>query len=94
MDFLGIVESILGEALLAVVNVLVAILPTSPFESVMHYFSEFEYLPYINYFIPVEAILAVMELWLGAVGFWYVYCFFAKIISWVSSSGNSSMNVK
>lgn len=94
MDVVGLVESILGDALLAIVNVLVAILPTSPFESVMYYFSKFEYLPYINYFIPVDAILAFMELWITAVALWYVYCFVIDIIGWVSSSGNTSVSVK
>lgn len=94
MDILGLIDSVLGAALLAVVNVLVAILPTSPFESVMYYFSQFEYLPYINYFIPVDAILAVTELWITAVAFWYAYCFVMDIIGWVSSSGNTSVSVK
>lgn len=62
-------------------DVLVWILPTSPFRSCIDYFSNFEYLPYINYFLPIDAFVAILETYLTAVVLWYVCQFVNGIIS-------------
>lgn len=54
------------------------ILPGSPFLAYMG-LSEFnEYLPYINYFIPIDAFIVMSEAWLAALSIWLVFKFGVK----------------
>lgn len=87
MDILGYLEYAVGSILLSVVEVLVKILPTSPFTAYMHYFSESQYLKYINYFVPIDVCVAIMETWLVCVALWYAYGFVRDIMQWVSGYG-------
>lgn len=91
MDFLGIIEYGCATLLELVVELCTAILPTSPFQTFMDYFSQFEYLPYINYFLPIDAFCAVFELWLTSVIMWYVWCFVMDALGWVSSYGSGGV---
>ena len=85
MDIIGGLEYVIATLLSGVVKILVAILPTSPFAAFQHYFSEFKYLKYINYFLPVDIFLSIMEAWLLCIALWYVWCFISDIMGWVSS---------
>lgn len=91
MDILGTLQYVLSSALLAVVEFITSILPTSPFVKYMHYFSESKYLKYINYFIPIDVCVAIMETWLLCVALWYAYGFFRDIINWVSGYGSGAV---
>lgn len=88
MDFLGIVKYGIANVLSLLVELCCAILPTSPFETFLDYFSKFEYLPYINFFLPIDAFCAVFEAWLSCVLLWYVWQFVMDVISWVSGYGS------
>lgn len=87
MDVLGTLKYALASVLSIVVDFFCAILPTSPFNEYMHYFSEFEYLQYINYFLPIDTFVAIMETWLVCVALWYAYGFLKDIITWISGYG-------
>lgn len=85
-----IIKGALSGLLLSVVELITSILPKSPFTGYMHYFSESKYLKYINYFIPVDVIITIMETWLLCVALWYAYGFLKNIVTWVSSYGGVS----
>lgn len=91
MDILGIIKYGIAKVISVVVNLVVAILPTSPFQAYLNYFSEFEYLPYINYFLPIDTFIVIFEAWLAGVALWYVYCFIMDVIGWVSGYGSGGV---
>ena len=66
-----------------VLSVVLALLPDSPFQLLTRNNTVIEYLGYVNYFIPMSEILAILQLWLTAVGIYYVYqaiLRFAKVV--------------
>lgn len=56
----------------AVLSLIFSILPPSPF-SIIDNTPIKEYLPYINYFVPVNEIIVIFQSWLLAVGAYYIY---------------------
>jgi hypothetical protein len=58
---------------------LINLLPDSPFTAINHSVIS-EYLPYLNWFIPFNQILAILQLWLVAVGVFYIY---KVILKWI-----------
>ena len=63
----------------AVIGILYALLPTSPF--VIADNSAFSNLiGQINYFLPVYEFVAIMETWLICIGIFYLYSIFARWI--------------
>jgi hypothetical protein len=56
----------------AIGNGLVWLLPTSPFTGIQNQLDS-DILGYINYFIPIDAMLSVGSAWLLAIGMYYVY---------------------
>lgn len=63
----------------ALAGVLYALLPNSPFTIVEN--SEFSSLiSKINYFLPIYEFTAIMEVWLLAIGIFYLYSLFARWI--------------
>ena len=63
----------------AVISVLYALLPSSPFQAIQN--SEFSsLLSQINYFIPVYEFVSIMQLWLVCIAVFYLYSMFARWI--------------
>lgn len=93
MGILSGLQMIIGAILDGIVALLCAILPKSPFKSYQHLFSEFEYLEYVNYFLPISEMVAVMQTWLLCVALWYVWNMVRDIMSWVSGYGGGSVTV-
>jgi hypothetical protein len=63
----------------ALISVLYALLPTSPFSILQQ--SQFNTLiSQINYFLPIYEFVAIMELWLIAIAIFYLYSIFARWI--------------
>ncbi len=91
MDFVGVVKYGIANVLELLVELCCAILPTSPFRTFVAYFEKFEYLPYINYFLPIDMFCAVMQAWLTCVALWYVWQFVMEIVSWVSGYGSGGI---
>lgn len=68
-------------ALLAVV---MAFLPYSPFTVVINSIGEIPYLSYFNWFFPVSECVAVLEAWIAVVAIYYVY---SAIMRWIKIIG-------
>lgn len=76
----GIIVAILA----VIVALLCKVLPTSPFLAYLGW-SEFnEYLPYINYFIPIDSFITIGEAWLSCVGIWFLVKIARKAVATVS----------
>lgn len=56
-------------------------LPSSPFQALDNS-PVAQYLPYINWFMPLPFMLSTMELWLTAVAAYYIY---SAILRWVKA---------
>lgn len=68
-----------------IITVMVALvcdlLPTSPFLSYISWSGFSDYLPYVNYFVPVDFFIASGEAWLIALTFYIGIKFARKAIS-------------
>lgn len=60
------------------------ILPGSPFLAYLGWSDFSEYLPYINYFVPIDAFIVMSEAWLVALTVWFLVKFAVKAVSTVS----------
>lgn len=61
-------------------EVVLKILPTSPFQSYLKTASNIPYLSWLNWFLPVDKIIAIGQAWLMAVGTFYLY---SIILRWI-----------
>lgn len=52
---------------------LLSLLPRSPFREFFAEFQELPFLPFLNWFLPVQAMANIFRLWLVAVGLYFVY---------------------
>lgn len=66
---------------------LLSLLPMSPFMHLIEDLSGFEWLGYMNYFIPFGAMANVMNVWLVALTGFYVYQYVTKLTDKVASVG-------
>lgn len=56
---------------LAVAGILIAILPISPFQSIVQALEETPYLGFLNWFFPVGRCLTALSAWAVAIGTYY-----------------------
>lgn len=77
------IKMILGWIKSAAVWVL-SLLPHSPFTGVLDAMESLPYLNYLNWFIPVSTFVAIGELWLAAIGVYYLY---SIILRWIKAVG-------
>ncbi len=77
------IKTILGWVKKAAVWVL-SFLPHSPFTALLDAMEELPYLGYLNWFIPVSTFIAIGELWLVAIGTYYLY---SIILRWIKAVG-------
>lgn len=77
---LGWMKEILGKLL----DVILALLPLSPFTGVINSIGSFPYLGYINWFLPVHDFIVIGMLWLGAITVYYLYSVVARWIKLIS----------
>lgn len=61
------------------------LLPRSPFQQFMEWFTDLPYISFLNWFFPVGECLAVMGVWLIAVALFYVY---SIIMRWIKIIGD------
>lgn len=61
-------------------NWVLSVLPTSPFVAVLDAIESISFLGYLNYFIPVSTFVGIGEVWLTAVGLFYLY---SIILRWI-----------
>lgn len=65
-----------------IVNVIVLLLPDSPFKDVEIPSEIQDLFGYVNYFVPVGAMLAIGTGWLAAIGIYYLY---QTILRWAKT---------
>lgn len=65
-------------------NMLLSVLPKSPFADAISALEQLPYLGYLNWFIPVGQMLAVGVLWLAAIALYYVYSVIARWVKLIS----------
>jgi len=71
----------LGALLKNALNWVIQLLPNSPFK-ILDNTPIKDILPYINWFVPFGFIVSTLELWLVAVGGFYLY---SVILRWVKA---------
>ena len=54
-------------------NSITSILPLSPFTDFINSIGNLPFLGWLNWFVPVQQILTIVGLWLGAVATFYLY---------------------
>ena len=69
---------------LALFALVLAFLPSSPFQTVINSFSNVPYLEFLNWFFPVTECIAVLEVWLAAIVIYYMY---SAIMRWIKIIG-------
>ena len=69
----------------AFAEVLMKVLPTSPFSKFLSEIGEVPYLGYLNWFFPVGDCIKVMVAWLGAIGLFYLY---SIVMRWIKMIGD------
>lgn len=69
---------------LALLALVMAFLPSSPFQTVINTISNIPYLQYLNWFFPVSECIAVLEVWLAAIVIYYLY---SAIMRWIKIIG-------
>lgn len=52
-------------------GLVLSLLPQSPFNAFVTYFAQIPFIGFINFFLPVAEMLAVLEVWLVAVAVIY-----------------------
>lgn len=65
----------------SILNGIVSILPDSPFVFIDNSVIK-DYLGYINYFAPITEIIVILELWIIAIGTYYLY---QIILRWIKA---------
>lgn len=79
MDFQKIWNSVL-DVLNNVANAIIFLLPDSPFKTIEVPVEIKNLLGYVNYYIPMAQIVAIVSSWAGCVGIYYIY---RAILRWV-----------
>lgn len=66
-------------------EMLMAVLPTSPFQQFLSDFADIPYLGFANWFIPIGSFIKIGKAWLIAIGVFYMY---SVIMRWVKMIGD------
>ncbi len=66
------------EILNAFLNVIIHVLPTSPFRSFIVSLEQLPFLGYLNWFVPVGQMLTIGTAWLVAIGAYYLWSVIAR----------------
>lgn len=78
MDLFNAVMDIINTAL----NYIFSFLPEDPFLSIIDELGSIPAVQYVNYFVPVDKILAITAIWLGAIATFYLY---QIILRWIKA---------
>lgn len=60
------------------------VLPTSPLREFIDSMGDIPYLSYLNWFFPVSEIIAVLSLWITAIGLFYLW---SVVLRWLRVIG-------
>lgn len=65
----------------SILSGLIGILPMSPFQSTLwEEITNFEFLPYLNWFVPFDICLHITKLWVPCIGAYYAYSVTKKVV--------------
>ncbi len=78
MDLFNAIMDIINTAL----NYIFSFLPGDPFLSIIDEIGSVPAMQYINYFVPVDKLLIITSLWLGAIATFYLY---QIILRWIKA---------
>ncbi len=80
------IANVLIAALGAVLSVVISVLPNSPFGTAQYWLSQVNvtWLKYLNWIIPVSSMVAIMEVWVGAMLIYYCYMI---VLKWIKAVG-------
>ena len=81
LDLFIILINYIIKGLGAILNTIFSILPDSPFKMISNSVIA-EYLPTLNFFIPVSEIISISQFWLSAIGIYYVY---QIVLRWIKA---------
>ena len=56
------------------------LLPDSPFQTLFDFQSQFDFLPYLNWFVPFDNALIITRVWASAVFAYYLYDTVSSVI--------------
>jgi len=76
MDITGWISGLfsqMGDLLNNLLNVIMVVLPDSPFVMITQNTTIAKYVGYLNWFIPISFMLSVLQAWLVAVGCFYAW---------------------
>lgn len=63
----------LNDFLSGIITTILKLLPADPFKSVILALPKMEWLGWLNWFVPVSQILAVLTAWTTVIALFYVY---------------------
>lgn len=63
-------------------NKIIDFLPKSPFTEHIDALSNIPYLPYINWFIPINSFIVIGTSWLAAISIYYIYMI---VLRWIKA---------
>lgn len=66
-------------------EMLMKVLPTSPFRSFIKSFEAPQYLGWLNWFFPVREVLSILTIWLSAIALFYIY---SIVMRWIKMIGD------
>lgn len=69
----------------SIMDVIISVLPTSPFKGVIKGMESEEVqqvLSYLNWFVPIKDIVVVLTGWLTAIGLYYIYVI---VLRWIKA---------
>lgn len=69
----------------SVVGALLSFLPDSPFTSIIESVEQLEFLPFLNWFVPVGTLIGIGTAWLTCIGIYYVY---QVVLRWAKVIGD------
>lgn len=72
-ETVGNVFKTICDGIAYVINLILSILPDNPFDNISVPSDVTDVLQYLNYFIPVKAIIVVLAAWLGALVVLMIY---------------------
>ena len=69
------------ELLTSLLAPVVGNLPDSPFQTLNEFRNQFDFLPYLNWFVPFDSALTITRVWVTAIFAYYVYDTVSNLIN-------------
>ncbi|MSA03716.1 hypothetical protein GKG47_20135 [Lactonifactor sp. BIOML-A3] len=71
------------DIVIKILQAIIMLLPLSPFQKMTDAIESFDFLGFLNYFIPFDVCLTMLEVWLAAVAIYYIVKNLDKILEFV-----------